>query len=175
MVPILSLVLLISVSLLVQSAPQLAGRSAPRHAKEEAAWAIEVLTFSPSERKFVWAGLINKSDEPLLVCILDKGVSLSDKDGTLMGLTSGGSPHACVEDEQFHLLRVGQATFTRVSFPNTLSGEISGNIRVEVGLVARPVVGGESQRKPTAVVWEGTLRDAADLGRSLRGAVKGRK
>ena len=84
MVPILSLVLLISVSLLVQSAPQLAGRSAPRHAKEEAAWAIEVLTFSPSERKFVWAGLINKSDEPLLVCILDKGVSLSDKDGTLM-------------------------------------------------------------------------------------------
>lgn len=130
-------------------------------------WALEVLTLESTRPTALWVGLINRSSEARLVCILDRGISYNEKDGTSKALMGGGSPHACDVDEQFQLVRAEQTQFIRLPLPEKLAARVSGRIRVELGVVDRPVVGNTSAREPVGVTWEGTLQEAADLGRAL--------
>ena len=130
-------------------------------------WALDVLTFESSVPTALWVGLINRSNEARVVCILDRGMSYTEKDGTSKAVMDGGSSHACEVDEQFQLVRAGQTIFSRQPLPGKLPVRVSGRIRVELGVVDRPVVGKPVRRETTAVMWEGTLEEAADRGRAL--------
>jgi hypothetical protein len=130
-------------------------------------WALEVLTFESTAPTALWVGLINRSSEPRLVCVLDRGITYNEKDGTSKAMAEGGSPHACDVDEHYQLVRAGQTQFIRLPLPEKLSARISGRIRVELGVVDRPATGSTSRREPAGVTWEGTLEEAADHGRAL--------
>lgn len=133
-------------------------------------WALEVLALESTPPTALWVGLINRSGEARLVCILDRGISFNEKDGTSKAVIAGGSPHACDVDEQFQLVRAGQTQFTRLLLPESLPARVAGRIRVELGVVDRLVLGNSRRREPVGVTWEGTLQEAADLGRALTGA-----
>ena len=135
-------------------------------------WALEVVSFDSTARASIWVGLLNQSEEARLVCILTRGVSYEEKGGVLKGKTEGGSPHGCDVDDQFQLLRAGQTMFIRQPLPPRLADRISGPLRVELGVVDRPVLGSSRRREPVGVTWEGTLQEAADNGRALVGAAK---
>lgn len=130
-------------------------------------WTLEVLTLQPTSATVLWVGVINQSNEARLVCILDRGISYSEKAGPSKASGEGGSPHACDSAEQFQLVRAGQTHFIRLPLPARLADRISGPLRVEVGVIDRPVVGNASPREPVGVKWEGTLQEAADHGRAL--------
>jgi hypothetical protein len=151
------------------SAAQDGGQGAIMPAKP--LWALEVLTLESAPPTALWVGLINRSGEARLVCILDRGISYNEKDGTSKAVVEGGSPHACDVDEQFQLVRAGQTLFIRLPLAEKLPAKVSGRIRVELGVVDRAVVGKTSRREPVGVTWEGTLQEAADLGRALKTAV----
>ena len=130
-------------------------------------WGLEVLTFEATSPKELWVGLVNRSNEARLACITDQGIRYKEKSGASKFHTEGLSPHGCDVDAQFQLVRAGQTYFVRLAVPATLPAQISGRVRVEVGLVDSPVANGVSGRQPSGVNWEGTLQDAADLGRSV--------
>jgi len=135
-------------------------------------WILEVLTLGSAPPTALWVGLINRSSEARLICILDRGISYNEKDGTSKAVGDGGSPHACDVDEQFQLVRPGQTHFIRLPLPEKLPTTVSGPLRVELGVVDRPTTGSRSRREPVAVTWEGTLQEAADHGRALAAAAK---
>jgi hypothetical protein len=143
--------------------------------RPNAAWALEVLTLESTAPTALWVGVINRSGEARLVCILDRGISFNEKDGTSKGVVEGGSPHACDVDEQFQLVRAGQTLFTRVTLPEGPPARVAGRIRVEVGVVDRLATGKASRREPVGVTWEGTLEEAEALGRTLTDAAQKRK
>lgn len=158
---------------LLHSAPNaLQGRAQGGNASAKPLWALEVLTLESTRPTALWIGLINRSSEARLVCILDRGISYNEKDGTSKAVIGGGSPHACDVDDQFQLVRAGQSQFIMLPLPQKLVARISGPIRVELGVVERPVVGTSSRRESVGVTWEGTLQDAADLGRALTSATR---
>jgi hypothetical protein len=134
-------------------------------------WALEVLTLEPTPPTALWVGLINRSGEARLACILDRGISYSVKDGSSKAIAEGGSPHACVVDDQFHLVRAGQTHFIRLPLPEKLPTRVSGPIRVQLGVVDRSATG-TSGREPAVVTWEGTLQQAATHGRALAAPAK---
>lgn len=133
----------------------------------EPLWALEVMTLESTQPTALWVGLINRSSEARLICVVDRGVSYTEKDGTSKALMEGASPHKCDGDEQFQLVREGQTQFIRLRVPEKLTTRVSGRIRVEVGIVDRPVAGDVARREPVGVAWEGTLSEAAKLGRAL--------
>ena len=135
-------------------------------------WALEVLTFQPTSPTVLWVGVINRASEARLLCVLDRGISYREKDGTSKAVGEGGSPHACDVDEQFQLVRAGQTQFIRLPLPARLADRILGPLRVEVGVIDRPAVGNALRREPVGVTWEGTLQEAADHGRALMAPVK---
>jgi hypothetical protein len=107
-----------------------------------------------------------------LVCILSRGISYNEKDGTIIGAWEGASPHDCIVDERFQLVRAGQSQFIRLPLPEKLHTKVSGPIRVDLGVVDRPAVGTAPRRETKEVTWEGTLQEAAELGRALTAAPK---
>lgn len=160
---------------LLHSAPNAAQETGQPSAVSSASmWALEVLTFESTAPTALWVGLINRSSEARLVCILDRGISYNVKDGTSKAVMGGGSPHACDIDEQFQLVRAGETQFIRVPLPEKLAARISGRLRVELGVVDRPLAGKASRREPMGVTWEGTLQEAADHGRALTAGAKKR-
>jgi hypothetical protein len=133
-------------------------------------WGLEVLTLKPTESTLVWVGLINRSEHARLVCILNYGLSFTERDGTSKAQGEGGSPHGCEADEQFLLLRAGQSLFVRHALPVGLAERVSGPIRIELGVIDRSVAATAPRRVTVDVSWEGTLQQAADLGRLVAGA-----
>lgn len=167
----------IALAVLLLHGASIAAQSSQRRGSEAAtpSWALEVLTLESTSPTALWVGLINRSTDARLLCVFDRGISYSEKDGTLKVTGEGGSPHGCYGDDQFQLVRAGQTRFIRLPLPSALSARVSGRIRVEVGLVDRPTSGIWSRREPVGAAWEGTLLEAADLGRALKGhANKGR-
>jgi len=134
-------------------------------------WGIEVLTFESAEPTVLWAGLVNHSKEARLACISLRGVSYEEKHGSGRTHGQGGSPHACVASDQFQLVRAGQTLFVRVTVPADLATRISGNIRVQLNGVERPVLDMAVPSESFEATWEGTMKEAADHGRAL--ATKG--
>jgi hypothetical protein len=143
--------------------------------RQSSSWgALEVLTFEPTKPTFLWVGVLNK-EETRLVCILYRGIGLTERDGTTKLEGSGASPHACDAADQFHLVRGGQSLFTRLTLPKDLAQGFAGKIRVELSVVDRPLTGSPSRRDAVGLTWEGTLQEAADQGRALAaGAKQGR-
>jgi hypothetical protein len=125
-------------------------------------WALEVLASEATMPTTLWVGLINNSTEAQLVCVLDRGINYDERDGSSRSVIQGGSPHACVAEEQFQLVRSGQSHFIRLAVPKGLPARVSGRIRVQLGVV-EPSVRKTSRRETVAVKWEGTLQDAAAL------------
>lgn len=134
-------------------------------------WALEVLTLGSTPPTVFWVGLVNKSEEARLVCVLDRGIKFKEKDGTSKGTMSGGSPHACKVDDQFDLIRAGQTRFVRLPVPPRLPANAVGRIQIELGVVERSVENG-LRTKPIGVRWEGTLQEAADVGRAVTGVAQ---
>lgn len=164
----------IAVFLLQSAANATQGVGQGGNAPPKAVWALEILTFESTAPTVLWVGVINRSSEARFLCILDRGISFNEKDGTSKALVEGGSPHACDVAEQFQLVRAGQTHFTPLTLPKRPPARVSGRIRVEVGVVDRPA-GDALRREPMGVTWEGTLQEAADLGRALTGAAPKRK
>lgn len=133
---------------------------------EKTSWALEALTFESTKPTFLWVGVKNRG-EARLVCILYRGIGFTARDGTSKLQGSGGSPHACDAADQFQLVRAGETLFTRLTLPKGFAERVAGKIRVELSVVDRPVMGNTSRREPVGVTWEGTLQEAADLGRTL--------
>ena len=138
-------------------------------------WALEVLTFKPTASTTLWVGLINRSSEARLVCVLDRGISYSEKDGTSKAEGDGGGPHACDVDEQFQLVRAGQTQFISLPLPVTLADKISGPLRVGLDVIERPTERNVPRGEAVAVTWKGTLQEAAAHGRALSARAKGAK
>lgn len=151
------------------------GHAQGRADSAKPSWALEVLMLESTRPTALWVGLINRSGEARLVCIMDRGISYNEKNGTAKAVMGGGSPHACDVDEHFQLVKAGQTQFITLPLPAKLAARVSGSIRVELGVVDRAVVGPSSPREPVGVTWEGTLQAAAVLGRALTTAAPKRK
>jgi hypothetical protein len=148
------------------------GTGQKRELATQPSWALEVLTFESAAPTALWVGLINRMGEPRLVCVFSRGILFSDKGGRVRVESEGGSPHACYVPDQFQLLREGETQFTWLTLPEGLAATVSGPIRLQLHIVSRPVMGGTSLREEAEVTWEGTLQEAADLGRGLADAAR---
>lgn len=130
-------------------------------------WALKVAALPSTGPTALWAGLTNGSDKARLVCVLSRGVSYGEATGAVKALIEGGSPHGCEVDEQFQIIGSGQTYFLRLTLPESLVTQISGPVRVQLGVVDRAIAGPRPPRDVLSVSWTGTLDQAGAFGRTL--------